>query len=291
MSMDKVFEARLGEDEPLIPDGWDLNADIFAEARNSGIADPDGDTEGAGDSGVNETGDTAESAAPTTGNDTQASPQDDTTASAEATPDGEQTTPKQSRKLKLTVNHASEEVDIDAMSDEDLIALLQKGKAFDAMKESQNKARYREVYQEQIDNGMTEAVAKMVAANESDGKTYSLTDETPEPEAQQTAESKQDRDFLNEVNQLKVLYPDFKTMPNEVASAVANGAPLLTAYVAYRAKQDAKAAASAKRENQILKQNAAAAAKAPVTGVTGGGTSSASQKTNPLLDGFDSPQW
>ena len=92
---------------------------------------------------------------------------------------------------------------------------------------------------------------------------------------------------VQEVNQLKALYPDFKEMPDEVAVAVSNGANLLTAYLAYREKQTTKAAASLKKENEVLKQNAASAAKAPVRGVTGGGATN-TKPQNDLLKGFDS---
>ena len=64
---------------------------------------------------------------------------------------------------------------------------------------------------------------------------------------------------------------------------------LLMAYVAYRGKQSEKAAASLKKENAVLKQNAAAAAKAPVKGVTGGGN--ATEKRDPWLDAFDKDYW
>ena len=98
------------------------------------------------------------------------------------------------------------------------------------------------------------------------------------------------RDFVQEVQQLKALYPDFKEMPDEVAKAAANGANLLTAYLAYREKQTSKAAASLKKENEVLKQNAASAAKAPVKGVTGGGATN-TKPQHKLLDGFDDDTW
>ena len=186
------------------------------------------------------------------------------------------------------MNHKDQEVDINSMSDEDLIAALQKASAFDANRERQNQEKYRQVYQDQIDAGMTEAAARMIAANEVGGKSYSLTDE-PDP-APTVEEEPVERDFTAEVQQLKALYPDFKETPDEVALAVANGTNLLTAYVAYREKQTQKAAASLKKENEVLKHNAASAAKAPVKGVTGGGATDTKPK-NDLLVGFDSDSW
>ena len=196
---------------------------------------------------------------------------------------------KRSRILKLKVNHEDQEVDIESMTDDELIAALQKSRAFDALKDEQAKARYREVYHEQVSEGMTPAAARLVAANEVGGKNYPLED-TAEPEKPSTPAptvQTQTRDFVQEVNQLKALYPDFKEMPDEVAVAVSNGANLLTAYLAYREKQTTKAAASLKKENEVLKQNAASAAKAPVRGVTGGGATN-TKPQNDLLKGFDS---
>ena len=195
---------------------------------------------------------------------------------------------KNSRILKLKVNHTEQEIDINALSDEELIARLQKSAAFDAMKDDQMKAKYREIYNEQIDAGMTEAAARMVAANECGGKAYPLEDPAPETvEEQPQATAAPARDTIAELAQLKALYPDFSEVPDEVARAYANGASLLTAYVAYREQQTSKTAASLKKENQVLKQNAASAAKAPVKGVTGGGATDTKPK-NDLLAGFDS---
>ena len=113
-----------------------------------------------------------------------------------------------------------------------------------------------------------------------------------EAEAEQAAEAIPDpdpdpvRDFVKEVQQLKALYPDFREMPDTVARAVADGANLLTAYVAYREQQTRQAAEMLEKENAVLRQNAAAAAKAPVRGVTGGGAADTKPRNN-LLVGFD----
>jgi len=199
------------------------------------------------------------------------------------TSDGEeQVAEKPARKLKLKVNHEEEEVDIDQMSDEELIGHIQKSRAFDASREAENKRRYRQVYQEQIDAGMTEALAKMVAAHEVGG-TYALTDDKP------AAAPAAVGDLAGDVAQLKALYPDFKEVPDEVARAYSQGVPLLTAYLAYRDKQSSKAAGALKKENAVLKQNANSAAKAPIRGVSGGGQ--AQTKVDPMVAAFDADAW
>lgn len=281
-----------GEDDPILPDGWQEGDDLFAEVSDdvdSFVAD--GSREETELPTENEDGN-SEEADPTTVETEEEESRSDETAEETDTPDGESEPQTRSRKLKLKVNHREEELDVDAMSDEDLIALLQKGRAFDQRMEQENKQRYRQVYQEQIDAGMTEAAAKLVAQNEAGGKSYSLTDEEPavETPAVSTPEDPSPvRDFRAEVEQLKALYPEFNVVPDEVARAAAKGIPLLTAYLAYRDKQSAQTAASLKKENQVLKQNAASAAKAPVKGVSGGGV--APKKVDNFLKGFDSDPW
>lgn len=296
MEQQDVFDAILGEDEDILPDGWDGESDIFTPDGTLNDAAFASDGEQAEEDEPEETDDVAaeEADVPTTDEEaTEEQPDQNADEETEEAPaDGqEQAEVKPSRKLKLKVNHKEEELDIDAMSDEDLVALLQKGRAYDSMRDAENKRRYREVYQEQVDAGMTEAVARMAAQAAAGGKTYALTDEEEPPaekEAEQPAsvQTTPARDFAMEVAQLRALYPDFKETPDEVAKAVAKGVPLLSAYLAYREKESSKTAAALKRENDVLKQNAAAAAKAPVKGVTGGGKSTP-EKKDPFVEGFD----
>lgn len=124
---------------------------------------------------------------------------------------------------------------------------------------------------------------------------FDLEDPEPQPpepqsEGGEAEAAPPERDFVREVQQLKALYPDLQEMPDEVAKAAAEGADLLTAYVAYREKQTYEAAEVLRKENQVLKQNAAAAAKAPVRGITGGGAADTKPRSG-LLAGFDDDGW
>lgn len=290
MHEDELMVDGIAEEyEPMLPDGWSEGDDFFADPStwSGNAAQTDESAEQQGDDGSTET-DTGVEEAPTTG-DTEDPDNRSAESDTEQTESGQTQEPvKNSRILKLKVNHTEQEIDINALSDEELIARLQKSAAFDAMKDDQMKAKYREIYNEQIDAGMTEAAARMVAANECGGKAYPLEDPAPETvEEQPQATAAPARDTIAELAQLKALYPDFSEVPDEVARAYANGANLLTAYVAYREQQTSKTAASLKKENQVLKQNAASAAKAPVKGVTGGGATDTKPK-NDLLAGFDS---
>lgn len=279
-----------GDVSPILPDGWENGKDLFAEGEDE-LAKLLADGQAAEEPLEPENKD-AESApaAPTTGLGGGDEGSDAEAAGSQTSPDGAgDGSPTVSRKLTLKVNHEEQEVDINAMSDDELRALLQKGKAFDAMKDAENKRTYRKVYQEQIDAGMTEAAARMIAKDASDGHTYALTDEeeTPEPApAAPVAPTPKTRDLRAEVEQLRALYPDVKEMPDEVAKAVSQGIPVLTAYLAYRDRQSAQAAATLQKENRILKQNAANSAKAPVRGVTGG-DSTPPKKKSLFEEGFD----
>ena len=295
MHEDELTTVSYEEDyEPLLPDGWSEGDDFFNPSSWSGASDQSGQTEEPPSELEQIAAEMEPKEEVPTTDETAEDPEGQSAEETVEEPESGQTEEpvKNSRILKLKVNHTEQEVDIDSMTDEELIAALQKSRAFDAMKDDQTKAKYREIYQAQLDAGMTEAIAKMVAANECGGKNYPLEDvaEPTEPEAPVARPTAPVRDFVSEVNQLKSLYPDFKEMPDEVARAVADGANLLTAYVAYREKQTSKAAASLKKENEVLKQNAASAAKAPVRGVTGGGATDTKPKNN-LLVGFDSDYW
>ena len=280
------------EDDAFIPDGWSEGDDFFADPSTwSGASQQTGQSE---ETQTEEESTEVEESTEEVLTTDETEETEGQSAERETEEQSGQTEEpvKRSRILKLKVNHQDQEVDIESMTDDELIAALQKSRAFDALKDEQAKARYREVYHEQVSEGMTPAAARLVAANEVGGKNYPLED-TVEPEKPSTPAStatQPTRDFMSEVEQLRAVYPDFKEMPNEVAKAVANGANLLTAYVAYREKQTSKAAASLKKENEVLKQNAASAAKAPVKGITGGGATN-TKPTPGILKGFDDDAW
>ena len=79
-----------------------------------------------------------------------------------------------------------------------------------------------------------------------------------------------EQDFAAQVRHLQSLYPDFREMPDEVAQLAADGESLLTAYAVWQGREAQRAAQALREENQALKQNASAAARAPVKGVSGG---------------------
>lgn len=292
---EELMDAILGgDDEPILPDGWKEGDDLFADAEDDSLFGADGSEGEEKLEAENEGGD-AGTDDPTTVEDTDN--QNGQSAEGEEEPEnpdgGVPEEAKPSRVLKLKVNHTEEDLDINAMSDEELVALLQKGRAFDAMRDAENKKRYRAVYQEQIDAGMTEAAAKLVAQNEVGGKVYPLedTEENAPAEERPSVEeaTPRNRDFRAEVEQLRALFPEVTEIPDEVARAAARGVDMVSAYLALKDRRSAETVAKLRKENQILRQNAASAAKAPVRGVSGGGA--VQKKEDPALKGFDLEQW
>ena len=201
---------------------------------------------------------------------TDAPEADEPNAEAAEAPATEEPSPepvrKQSRILTAKVNHKDVEVNVDESTDDDIVTWFQKAAAFDRMQEAKAKETYRRVYQEQLDSGMSEGVAKLVAAAASDGKAYPLTDEeSEEPEAP----------AIPDDDRIAQLFEELGAMKDRMNAMV---------------KQTNETVAAYQKENNILKQNAAAAAKAPVKPVSGGGDVTPA-KEDPWLKGFDMERW
>lgn len=116
-------------------------------------------------------------------------------------------------------------------------------------------------------------------------------DSAEQPAAETTSPS--GRDYRAEVDVLFSAFPEARNLPvpDEVQEeAVRNGTPLVQAYARYVTRSASAKAQEAERENKILKQNQAAAAKAPVRGVTGGGKTDTSPADD-FIAGFNSDTW
>ena len=283
------------EFEPLLPSGWQENTDFFdVDSWSDGTESVDGQTQEVTEETT--TGEeTGADNTPTTGEEQGATGQS-AVEDAEGEPSGQtETTEKPARILKLKVNHEDREVNVDDMTDDDLRVQLQKAAAFDAMKDEQAKAKYRQIVQEQISAGMTKEIAELVAKSTCDGKTYALEDEPPSheevPEQEPTVASVPPvRDWNADVARLAKMRPDVKELPVEVHQAWLNGEDLVTAYLLHENRALRGSKAAVEKETKVLKQNAASAAKAPVRGVTGGGPTDTKPKSD-FLKGFDSDEW
>lgn len=113
------------------------------------------------------------------------------------------------------------------------------------------------------------------------------TVETPAP-----AQAKEEeRDFRAEVVELLKAAPELrgKSVPNEVVTAaVAENIPVLQAYNNWKQKQSEAETEKLRKENNVLKQNADAAARAPVRHTTRGGATDTKDDNDPFLRGFNS---
>lgn len=111
----------------------------------------------------------------------------------------------------------------------------------------------------------------------------------PKQEPAQEAKPAGERDFKQEVAELFRAYPSARTerIPDEVTTdALTMSKPLVQAYADWKARTASAKATRTERENKILKQNQAAAARAPVSKVTGGGITD-NKPIDDFLRGFE----
>lgn len=97
------------------------------------------------------------------------------------------------------------------------------------------------------------------------------------------------RNIDNELAELHVAYPALRgqKLPQEVTNAAMGGKSLLNAYKDFLHETERGELSRLREENERLRQNAAAAAKAPVRGVTAGGATDTKPK-DAFLMGFES---
>lgn len=95
------------------------------------------------------------------------------------------------------------------------------------------------------------------------------------------------RDFGAEALELLQVYPQLRgrQLPDAVLAECARGQRLLQAYRNYESRENRAELQRLRRENEALRQNAEAARRAPVWGVSGGGCTDNSP-ADPFLDGF-----
>lgn len=139
-----------------------------------------------------------------------------------------------------------------------------------------------------VEKGISEEEAKEIVDQRVEAKLRAQREE----QAKQAAPA---RDFRREMSELVQHRPELReklsnggTFPQEVITAsIRDKVSLREAYAEYEMKEAKAEAEKIRRENEILKQNAANAAKAPVKGTAGGGTTKQKSK-DPFLEGFNS---
>lgn len=139
---------------------------------------------------------------------------------------------------------------------------------------------------ELVDAGNTEAMAKFLVEQEM-AKASQLRAAAQEQPAEQPTPQQPSRPTVSpereaELREFVKAYPGVTKLPAEVVEANRKGTRLLVAYERYQNR-------AAQNELAILRQNQAAASKAPVTGATAQGAPSPSPEAkDPFLMGFDS---
>lgn len=300
--MDEQNMAAIPEEEDvMMPDGYGTGDDFFADEWTGQDADaqpePEQDAEP----------EKPEEDAPTT-----EQPEEDHEAQE---PEAE--TPEDApHRLRFKARVDREDMDVDIGEDE-VPALYQLAKAGERWKAKNDTMRQQVEHYEQMAKGMGYATVDEMIQKTAEGykatKVQELMEQgtpqtiaedyvdrmmqreaakAPNPEPEEPTPESHERNIQAEAQELIVARPDLKTrqLPMEVVEAWRNGDNLLNAYNRYEARQKEAENQKLKKENNILKQNAAAAAKAPVKGVTGGAPTD-TEPEDPFLKGFDSDPW
>ncbi len=312
MEIEQTEITPVENDEPFLPDGWDGVGDIF---EASSWAEPA--TVGLESIATEQNSVEAEPTeeAPAIEPEPEGTAQEGT-----AEPTSETAAPSKI-KFRTQYNHQDMDVELD---EAELPTIYQKSLALDRERERVNKAKpvvdmasklaaqmgfdtpeamleaasanYR---QSEIDalvkDGVHKTVAeaiinqRLAAAKAPVTAQESGTEPAPATQAQPPAAPTK-RDFRNEVAELIHIRPELQNqqLPDEVRKeAVEGGVRLATAYLNYEARQMKAENERLKGVNKIHEQNAASAARAPVTGTSGGGATDTAPE-DPFLIGFNS---
>lgn len=300
--MDEMNMAAIPEEEDvMMPDGYGTGDDFFADEWTGKDADAQPKPE-----------QEAEPEEPKEDAPTTEQPEEDHEAQE---PEAE--TPEDApRRLRFKARVDREDMDVDIGEDE-VPALYQLAKAGERWKAKNDTMRQQVEHYEQMAKGMGYATVDEMIQKTAEGykaaKVQELMEQgtpqtiaedyvdrmmqreaakAPDPEPEEPTPESHERNIQAEAQELIVARPDLKMqqLPTEVVEAWRNGDNLLNAYNQYEARQKEAENQKLKKENNILKQNAAAAAKAPVKGVTGGAPTD-TEPEDPFLKGFDSDPW
>lgn len=309
--MDNEKNITIGyEDEDVIlPEGWAETDDIFSDDEWTGDTDADEQTESPAPS-EEEATEEGQQTGPTP-DPAPAEPGGSEAAGEELpTPEATETA---AHKLKFKARVDREDLDVE-LDESDLPTLYQKAQVTDRVQaklakmspilekaeklraslgfetldemfsSAENNYRDNEV-KRLVGEGVHEEVAKDMVARRMGAAPAS--GQKPAQESDPAVDKA--RDFRVEVQALVNAYPELqgKQLPDSVVQdCVRNNKSLVVAYAEYKAGREKAEADKLRRENNILKQNAASAARAPVTGSSGGGATDTKPK-DPFLEGFD----
>ena len=298
------FTAEMEDDLEILPSGWSDGDDIF-DVDSWGSDAPADESE--------------DNKATSELDDIFAEKTNDSTTTAEEEPSedsSETETPTTQDgdgklKFKATVDHEDLDVELD---ETELPALYQKAQVTDRVQAKL--ANMQPIYNQAVRTakilGYDTPEEMLKAAEDSfrDGEIEKLVNEGTNKDVaedyvrrkMQDAEVKEDtkpaeekpagRDFKAEVEALLDIRPDLKKPGTKLPDAVTeecvkSGRPLAVVYLEYEAKQEKAKYDALLKENKKLKQNAEAASRAPVRGVSRGGPVKDKTNDDPFLKGFD----
>lgn len=280
------------EDEPILPEGWDGESGLLEMQEAEEIPTTEEPT--------------AEHETDTEEGTTDADAADVETEEGEDAPTTEPTTEIQMPKPKVRVkyNHEEREMELDeaaqwvqkGLHHDKINPIYEKAatlakqmgyKTADELLQAAEDNLIKQQVQELVDEGVHESVAETVVR----AKLGMLRNPEVEPEAEPETvapdpvavrQAEIDRD----IDLFVKAYPGVTQVPDAVLKTCREtGTPLVAAYAKWEAEQ-------ARHELKILKQNQAAAAKAPVGGATThGSVNTKAQEKDPFTEGFNSDVW
>ena len=312
------------EDETLLPDGWAEGDDFFDMDSWSGerkTADASAGGEGTENTETEEDFNLEQFLTKGLGEDEGSAGEPEEQAATTSEQPEETPTP---RKLKfgVTIDHNNQDVEVD---ESELPTLYQKAYVTDRVQDKL--AKMSPVYEKSermaklLGYDSVDAMLDAAEKSYTDSEVERLTNEHVHPEvardmvtrrmhdkasapaekpAEQPAQPQApanpeppQRNFRGEVSELLRAFPKLKgqQLPQEVVDdAVKNGTPLVTAYSNWKDKADEAEKTALRKEKNTLKQNADAAARAPVRGVSKGGATD-NKPEDPFIKGFNSDPW
>lgn len=296
------------EDEVWLPDGWTEGDNIFDPSNWSSKETAADARQDGGDTDEGDSVEDADIPDPTTDADSesQTEPSNDLDDPTTVIVDDEANL----FRFRATIDHVTQDVELDPA---DLPTIYQKSLVLDRyqarVKELENELsqwdklatglKYKdraELHEGLFEGAVQDYLAEHPAVEEGMARDYlsrqfdRATAPAPKEPEQQTDGG---RDFKQEVADLFRTYPNARIdgVPEEVSTAaLAENKPLVQAYAEWRARTASAKATRTERENKILKQNQAAAARAPVRNVTGGGKTD-STASDAFLQGFNDDSW
>lgn len=294
-------------DDVILPDGFDAEAFDAAEGVDAAM-----ETLGTEPAPTNE-----QPAEDSSSSDEQVESTEASTPETDPVAEPEQTItqeiPAAPQTIKIKFNHEERELGLDeaavwAQKGMNYDKLEERLKAFEANNAKSNRLAKQLGYEnaeemiakaeenfinrkvrELVEAGNTEAMAKFLVEQEMAKAAASVPD--PEPVPQETPTPEQpSKPIISperkaELDEFVRAYPGITNLPDEVLTANRNGVRLKTAYENYQLKQKYD---EQQKQLSILKQNQAAAEKAPVTGTVGRAAPKKDEPEDPFLKGFDS---